>query len=304
MQSYYEHAEFAIRAIKHGIHVLSECTAGGTLRDCVELCEAVEESICKEGTLGPILYAEGEYNHTGTRETLASLTTGRYHWRAFLPRSYFVTHALGTLMYSTGHMPIQVSAFTVTSDVLTEYNDIRHNHDAFAMMNCMTDPGALFRFTGCAHMGSPSGYRIVGEYVCVETGRTLGSQVNLNYHSWAIPEGKAVSQTNTPGWPEYGDLAGRAGHGGSDFWNIYFFVRAILDDTEPFFDVYRSCAMSAVGIYAWRSCLENGKLSPIPDFRDKAQREAIRDDILTPFPDEDGNNATLPCATRVLGLGD
>lgn len=317
---FHEHAAYAIRAMQRGIAVLSECTAGATLRDCVELCEAVEATggkymlaenypftaaqlefarVCREGTLGPILYAEGEYNHTGTRETLADLTPGKYHWRAWLPRTYYVTHALGPLMHATGHMPTQVSAFAVPSDVLAGYDDIRHNHDAFAMMTCLTDGGALFRFTGCAHMGSASGYRIAGEYGSVETGRTLGGKVNLTYHSWTVPEGMRQTQTYTPTWETNGELAEKAGHGGGDFWTVYHFLRYIRDGVEPFFDVYRACAMSAVAIYGWRSCLENGRVYPIPDFRDKAARDAIRDDTLTPFPDENGN-VTLPCATRKL----
>ena len=53
--------------------------------------------------------------------------------------------------------------------------------------------------------------------------------------------------------------------------------------------------MSTVGILAWRSCLENGRTIALPDFRKKEDRDAIRDDALTPFPDENGR-ATLPCA--------
>ncbi len=316
---FHEHAEFAIRAMHRGVHVFSECTAGGTLRDCVLLCEAVEETgmkymlaenypfsaagqecayVCKEGTLGKILYAEGEYNHTGTREELIGLTPGKYHWRAWMPRPYYITHALGPLMYATGHMPIRVSAFAVHSDVLEQYDDARHNYDAFAMMNCPTDGGALFRCTGSAHMGSASGYRIVGENGCVETGRTLGGNVNVSYHHWLIPEDKQENQTYKPKWRSNGRLAEGAGHGGGDFWTVYNFIRYIRDDVVPFFDVYRACCMSAVAIYGWRSCLENGKPYDIPNFRDKAARDAIRDDALTPFPDENGNNISLPCATK------
>ena len=67
-----------------GIHVLSETTAAGTLKECVELVEAQERSsaiyalaenypymlcnqelerIYKGGTLGKVIYAEGEYVH-------------------------------------------------------------------------------------------------------------------------------------------------------------------------------------------------------------------------------------------------
>ena len=313
---FHQHASYAIRAMRRGIHVFSECTAGVTMKECVELCEAVEETGCKymlaenypfsaalleakrltdAGDFGRILYAEGEYNHSGPREMLESLTPGKYHWRAWLPRSYYVTHSLGPLMHITGQMPVQVSAFAVHSDVLEQYDDFRHNYDAFAMMSCMTDGGALFRFTGCAHMGSPSGYRVVGEYGSAETGRTLGGSLNVTYHSWTTPEGRPASDTYAPDWPANGELAEKAGHGGGDFWTVYNFVEYVLNDTPVFFDVYRGCCMSAVAILGWRSCLENGKVYPIPDFKDKTQRDAWRHDDLTPFPDENGN-VTLPCA--------
>lgn len=312
-----EHAQFAIRAMKRGIHVFSECTSAATMKDCVELCETVDETGCKYmlgenypftaanleaervqlgGTLGKILYAECEYNHTADRAGLEHLTPFPYHWRAWMPRTYYLTHSLGPLMHITKQMPVQVSAFAVHSDVLEQYDDFRHNYDAFAMMNCMTDGGALFRFTGCAHMGSPSGgMRVCGEYGSVETGRALGGDIMLHYHEWTTPEGEDSHKVYTPVWTENGELAEKAGHGGGDFWTLYNFLEYILNDKEPFFDVYRGCCMSAVAILGWRSCLENGKVYQIPDFKDKAQRDAWRHDDLTPFPDENGN-VTLPCA--------
>ncbi len=298
--------------------MFSECTAAVTMKDCVRLTECVERTGCKymlgenypfsapllemerlvkEGTMGRILYAEGEYNHTGPREELKVLTPGKYHWRAYMPRTYYLTHSLGPLMHVTGQMPKQVSAFAVHSEVLQAYDDFRHNHDAFAMMTCMTDGGALFRFAGCAHMGSASGYRFAGEYGSCETGRTLGNQVNLTYHHWCVPEGKRDSQTYTPTFLEHAEDAERAGHGGSDFFTVLNFKKYLLEEETPFFDVYRAVCMSAVAILGWRSALENGKVYAIPDFRSKAERDAWRDDDLTPFPDENGN-VTLPCATK------
>ena len=76
---FHQHAAYAIRAMKRGVHVFSECTAGATMKECVELCECVEETGCKymlaenypfsaalleakrltdAGELGRILYAE------------------------------------------------------------------------------------------------------------------------------------------------------------------------------------------------------------------------------------------------------
>ena len=320
---FHEHAKCAVRAMEKGIAVFSECTSAPTLAECVGLVETAERTgakymiaenypfsaallemkrIADTGKLGRILYAEGEYNHTCPKEELAALTPGKYHWRAWLPRTYYVTHTLGPLMHVTGQMPVKVNAFAVHSDVLEAYDDFRHNYDAFAMMNCITDGGALFRFTGCAAMGSPSGYRFVGENGSCETGRTLGGNVNLVYHHWLVPEGEEQSRTYAPSWPVNGDLAERAGHGGGDFWTVYNFMEYLRNGTEPFFNVYRGAAMSAVGILAWRSCMEDGKTYYIPDFKKPEERDKVRFDDLTPFPDENGN-VTLPCATgkRVNG---
>ncbi len=142
----------------------------------------------------------------------------------------------------------------------------------------------------------------MGENGSCETGRTLGSSVNVTYHHWLIPEGKPASETYAPSWPANGDLAERAGHGGGDFWTVYNFMEYLRGGPEPFFNVYRGVCMSAVGILAWRSCMEDGKTYRIPDFTKKEDRDAVRDDDLTPFPDENGR-VTLPCAVgkRVNG---
>ena len=42
--------------------------------------------------------------------------------------------------------------------------------------------------------------------------------------------------------------------------------------------------------------MQDGKTIALPDFTKKSDRDAVRDDTLTPFPDENGH-VTLPCAT-------
>ena len=315
---FHEHAPYAVRAFERGVAVFSECTAASTLKECAGLCDAYEAyhgkymlaenypftapmlaiaKKCAEGKFGRILYAEGEYNHSGTWETLKSLTPEKYHWRAYLPRTYYSTHSLGPLMYCTKQNPVSVSAFAVHSDVLEKEIDFRQNYDAFAMMTCRTEDGALFRFNGNAHLGSPSGYRIAGERGSGETGRSLGNQVYVHYHEWCKPEDEDADYTFTPGFDEEYEKAAGAGHGGGDWITVRHFLDYVKGGEAPFFDVYRGCVMSATAILGWRSCLENGRVFAIPDFRDKAQRDTVRDDDLTPFPDENGRHATLPCHT-------
>ena len=68
-------------------------------------------------------------------------------------------------------------------------------------------------------------------------------------------------------------------------------------NNEPFFNVYRSVAMSAAAILGWKSCLNHGENFRIPDFRNEEDLKAVENDDLTPFPDENGEGATLPPST-------
>ena len=69
------------------------------------------------------------------------------------------------------------------------------------------------------------------------------------------------------------------------------------DGKTPFFDVYKGVAMSATAILAWRSCLRHGENFRVPDFSKEEDRKLYEHDDLTPFPDENGEGATLPPST-------
>ena len=79
-----EHAPFAVKCLKRGLHVFSEVLPCQTMKEAVELIEAVEESgkvyaygenycymptimemkrLYKQGKIGEIEYGEGEYIH-------------------------------------------------------------------------------------------------------------------------------------------------------------------------------------------------------------------------------------------------
>lgn len=319
---FHQHAPFAIRAMEAGMDVVSECTSASTLKECVELVEAVErtgrkymiaenypfwtanlkmDQIVKSGKLGTLLYAEGEYNHSGNNEELKRLTPGPYHWRGWLPRTYYVTHAMGPLMYMTNTMPKYVSARAVHSDLLYELRDWRHNYDGVGMMFCEMDNGMIARFTGCTAMATDyTRYRICGDRASVEAGGNIGGdKVRMLYFHHTKPEGEDVCQmldSDLSALGERGEKAKNSGHGGGDYWIVQNMIDCFADGKEIYFDVYRGAAMSATAILGWRSALNHGENYKIPDFRDPAEREKYKNDDLTPFPDENGEGATLPCA--------
>ena len=132
---FHEHAPYAIRCMEKGIHVFSECISNGTMAEGVELIRASEkypdvvyflaenypqmifnremQRVVKTGTLGKLLYAEGEYNHPGDPDDLGFKRTYNYfskHWRNYCSTTYYITHSLGPVMRATGATPVTVSA--------------------------------------------------------------------------------------------------------------------------------------------------------------------------------------------------
>lgn len=319
--SFNDHARFAIRAMEKGINVISECISGATLKECVDLCRTVERTGCKymiaenypftntrlemarlshEGLLGKILYVDGEYNHPSSSSELRYLTPQDSHWRAWYPRTYYITHSMGPLMYMSKSMPVKVNARAVHSEALKNVAPFRNNTDAITDIHCVTDTGAIFRFCGCNQTASPSGYRIMGERGAAEMGRGVeNGKVLLTFNHWEVPEGYEQRQVYEPKKSELILKSEASGHGGADFFMIHNMVEAIKNDAPIFFDVYKGAAMSATAIYAWRSILNDGATYYIPDFRNEEERKRIENDDLTPFPDADGKGNAVPASTAI-----
>jgi len=323
---FHEHTPFAIKALKAGLHVFSECAAIGTLKDGVELCEAVEQSgkvymmgenypftkagfelkrLYDAGEIGEIMYAEGEYNHapTGKSPTRWPSVDGPDHWRLWLGPTYYCTHSIGPLMFVTGRQPVSVNARSIRlADVNAHTMGIfKGCRDNGAVSMVTMDNGSVFRLFGTTLPGHSIYYRYHGTRGAMETVRGPGYMGPGSVRVWHEPlhmkEGMVGENTYYPNWPAYPAQANKAGHAGSDFWLGYYFAEAIRNGTQPIFDVYDGCAMSAVGICGWKSALDGGKEVEIPNFRDKAAREKYREDNFCPVHTYPGTR-WIPNTTR------
>src|SRR5262249_5589794 len=97
---FHEHTPFAIKTLKSGKHVLSECAACSTLAEGVELCRTVEQTskiyilaenypftafnlelarLYRAGEIGRVLYAEGEYIHPDSFDWHMGIAPGLRH---------------------------------------------------------------------------------------------------------------------------------------------------------------------------------------------------------------------------------
>jgi len=317
-----DHAKCAIAALNKGINVLSETTAAPTLGECVQLCEAVENSGkkymlaanvphmfgCKEldrlykgGTFGRVFYAEAEYLHPANpTEGTGALMGDEYHWRRWLPRTYYNMHDLGTLMSITGTIPKKVNAKTVFApDTMAKLKIKENVGDVASIILTEMDNGSIFRTTACAALG-PIGkwFRLSCENGCIETVRGDQDSIKYDYNAWAVPEGVEASKIYDARPTVISDAQKAAGHGGSDYALNMMFISYLKGEVEPFFNVYRATTLSAAGILAWRSVLDNGNGYDVPDFSDKSIRRKYANDFLTPFPKPDGSGITLPCSSK------
>ena len=323
---FHEHAPYAIRALEKGIHVLSECTSNSTMAQGVELVRAAEKSsaiymisenypfmafnqemrrVYRAGSLGKILYAEGEYNHPldpNDDDYAIELCPTSKHWRYNLPRTYYITHSLAPLMYITGARPTRVTAMPVFDPIRLDYNGIsRGVPERAAIITTLNDDASVYRVTGCAAFGAhENSYRICCEEGQMENLRDGTGRVLLNYNAWSVPED--IPSARSCYTPQLKDkdaaLAKKAGHGGGDFYVIREFLNCIREGRQPEFDVYFATTMASVAILGHRSMLENGVPYDIPDFRKEEDRALYENDTLTPFYGTDGSKPTIAASAN------
>jgi len=314
-----EHTKYAIKAMRAGKHVLCETISNVTLAEGVALCRTKEETgmtyallenypyfkenlemarVYKGGTLGKLVYAEGEYSHPMSRDEHNNLARGERHWRNWTPRTYYSTHALAPLMQMTDAMPTRVSAMASFQPEIAKGTAMQVG-DAAAVILCQTNTNAIFRVIGWAGY-APHGnfYRICCTKGGMETNHGNG-KMRLSYNEWTTPEGTEPVTEYDFGWPdeELGNIAKGAGHGGGDFLVIYQFVKDLEAGREPYWDVYRSTTAASVAILAWRSVLNGNICYDVPDFRREEDRKKYENDNISPYPDENFK-VNIPCSSQ------
>ncbi len=323
---FHEHTSFTIKCFEKGLHVFCECISNGTMAEGIELLRAFEKSnsiymlaenypqmkfnremkrVCSGGTLGKILYAEGEYNHPSDPYDTTFRKRYNYfpeHWRNFLPKSYYITHSLGPVMWATGATPKRVTSFASFAPIEGDVPTASFGGDGVSIITTQNDDGSIFRITGCAAFGGHhNSYRVCGTQGQIENLRGMGSKVMLRYNDWSKPEGKEEINLYEPDWndPEE-EMFKTSGHGGGDYLTCRMFLDCIKNGKQPEhpFDIYSAINMSSVAILAHRSMLEGGKPYDIPDFTKEEDCKLYENDRLSPFYGTDGSKPTIPCCSH------
>ncbi|PWM35968.1 MAG: hypothetical protein DBX65_04470 [Oscillospiraceae bacterium] len=318
-----EHATFAIRCLKAGKHVLSEVLPSETMAQAVELIETVEETglvyayaenYCymdltfemwrryREGDIGDVTYAEGEYIHDCAACWLDITYGDPNHWRNHLCPTFYCTHSLGPIMTITGHRPVQVVGFE--NPPIEEFYHLGHAGGHASGIEMVTlDNGATVKSIHGALKREPAqtSYKVFGTKGFLGTcADAEGEKVRLYQESatqtcagenhYIVPE-KFVSA-------ELAKNSGVATHGGSDFYPTHFFIEKILghEDGKWSIDVYQAVDMGICGILAFRSILNGNMPIKVPNLRNKEERDAWRHDNACTNAAVAGDQV-LPCSS-------
>jgi hypothetical protein len=233
----------------------------------------------REGLFGELMYAEYEYVHE-CRSLVYTYIDGVpvqpgwtvHNWRSWLNFHYYCTHSLGPVMLITGTRPVRVQSLPGTP-TLAGY--LMKNEEGMGGVTPslirMSNGGLVRNLMGCTTNDSHM-QRLWGTLGAAEINCGKGLQLRLG------ASGGGAKLEVKPTWDALGELAAKTGHGGGDFWVLYYFARQILTGEPGPFDVYGAADVTIPGLLAFRSSCEGGKPYDVPDFRKPADRKAWRSD--------------------------
>ena len=308
-----EHAPFAIRALDKGLHVFSEVLPCQTMKEAVELIEAVERSgkvyaygenycymsapyemkrLYRQSKLGDFEYGECEYIHN-CESIWPSITYGQKdHWRNNMYATFYCTHSLGPIIHMTGLRPVCVTGFEGTK---TERN-LRDGckSGSFGIEMVTLENGGIIKSIHGGLYRDSIWYSVYGSKGRMECGREDANdghinKIYVNCDEYSGQYRKDALESYEPKNETVANIEG-FGHGGSDFYSMYYFVEKILgNENADTIDVYEAMDMFLPGMFAYRSILAGGIPMQIPDLRDPAQREQWRNDTACTDPNVAGD---------------
>ena len=308
-----EHAPFAIRCMKRGLHVFSEVLPVQTMKEAVELIETVEETkmiyaygenycympapyemkkLYEKGELGEFEYGECEYIHN-CESIWPSITYGeRDHWRNNMYSTFYCTHSIGPIVHITGLRPVSVVGFEGTKNARKLRVGSKNGQFGIEMMTL--ENGAIVKSIHGGLYKDSIWYSIYGSKGRMESGRkaTGGDGVKKLYVNCDDFDGAYGTGKENFYEPDLGqsDKVKGYGHGGSDYYCMYHFVEKILGNPEAdIIDVYEAMDMFLPGVFAYRSILKGNVPMEIPDLRDKSVRELWRNDTACTDPKAAGD---------------
>lgn len=265
------HARHCIEVLRHGKHVACAVPAVfGSLEEADQLHEAVRKSgrkymmfetscyhedlhamreLYRTGTLGKVLYSEGEYYHF-----MEQPIDSYRGWRVGLPPQWYPTHSNAYALGVTGASFTEVSCLGYPSVIphLQSANNRYGNPFGTEIAFLRTSDGGSARMAVSWDTPGDQG----------ERGRIRAQRGS--YHRTFQGLDTRLPVIARPPLPP-GVEAG--GHGGSHGHLTNEFVLSILQDRQPLVDIAMALNLTVSGIVAHSSAQKDGEWLKIPQYR-------------------------------------
>ena len=235
--------------------------------------------------MGALMYAEGNFINDCSFKWHLLTRGNKNHWRNFVPSTFYCTHSIGPLMYTTG---LRAETVVGMETPLMPYMAAVGARSGSAAVEIMQlEGGAVAKsMNGNYRRDYSADYRLIAESGTIETdvysfGELRVARVNPKSGGYDIETIAPPYRFDEIPVHSYKDMSAMHSFEQADVYLINVFIQAILGDSAAkkyMIDVYRALDMSTVGLLAYRSILSGSHSVGIPNFRNAAEREAWRND--------------------------
>lgn len=289
------HVQQCIRALKCGLHVLSEVPAAVSIEECRQLVEAckgntsvymmaedfnymkpnvIVRSIIEQGLLGTPYYAEGEYLHE--LKELNETTNWRRKWQNGIDGITYGTHSLGPILQCMEGDRVLSVCCAGSGHHYRDPRDDEYAQDTSVMLCKMTN-GGLVKIRVDMISDRPhamTNYQIQGTDGCYESARAPGEKNRIwlrsrcpDMDTW-LDLGTLEDEFLPDYWKAGSGPASKAGHGGGDYFELVDFIETIQGKRPCPIGIHESMDMTLPGLVSQQSVRQGGEWLDVPDSRE------------------------------------
>lgn len=305
----HNHAEQSLKAIRAGKHVACTVPMATTVEECKEIVKACRETGKKYMMMETVVYSREflfvkelyDKGELGKVQFLkASHQQDMDGWPDYwpgLPPMHYATHCVGPVAGLLKLDAEYVSCFgsgTIREELIKHYNSpfaVESAHIKFKesdlsayVYRSLFDTARQYRESFEVY-GSKKSFEwplIEGEDPVIHTAKKheheIPERVKVPDYAHYLP--KEIQDFTTKGVYDLAEnshlsFVQGSGHGGSHPHLAHEFITAIIEDRDPFPNVWQSANWTSVGILAHESAMQGGKLMNVPDFKSIFETAAI-----------------------------
>lgn len=293
-----DHAWMSIAALKAGKHVASTVPMARTLEECWQVVEAKKASSKKYMMMETAVYTREflyvkELRDSGKLGRLQFVRAAHHqemaagNWPSYwpgMPPMHYATHCMGPCLALTQKPADYVSCFGsghIADDLAAKYGSpfaVETTHIKLKDSDLSAEVSRSLYNTAREYIESFDAYgslatfewqQIEKEDPVVFVGEKA-ERVKIPDYAHLLPE--PIQRFTTQGVYDMNEhthmsFIQGSGHGGSHPHLVHEFVMSIVEDREPYPDVFQSANWTSAGICAHESAFKGGALVKVPDYK-------------------------------------